>query len=119
MFFAVSDYFATGEGRTVSIMLGPIQPRNDEWARAPGLVPGEGGVLHYDRGELAAPPETVVKRMFVDAFGEWYGHGCEILELAAFLERTRPFLPDVLIRILESDDLPALSYRAQLHFNYS
>jgi hypothetical protein len=111
--YLVCDYFATGEGRTVSILVTGLNPSDDEWKTAPTWNEG------YVPGVLAVPEEDILKRQFTDVFGSWLAIGMEILDREAFEETYAQYLPPLFLKMNAADQPPNLALQTQLHFNFS
>lgn len=108
--FLACDYYATGEGRTVSILITRAYPRADDYETGtdkPQIAPGRTAKVR-------------AAREFIEEFGSWYAYGAENLERQEFLERFGHHLPEYVKNILTSEDPPGnFNYRAQLHLNFS
>lgn len=115
IYFLFSDYAATGEGRTVSVLITQVQPRNQDWERRPTFILGQG----YVPGELKVKPELILLRQFAEAFDSWQARGMQILDAEEFRDRAGPFLPQAVLSTLDRDDYGAFFYQAQMHVNYS
>lgn len=111
--FLACDYYATGEGRTICLLITRAYPRTDDY---------EDHVL------LSNPPQYVLKnsakfradREFIEEFGGWYVQGAENLPRKEFLEKYGKYLPELVKNNLTSDDQPGnMSFRQQFHINYS
>jgi len=87
----ISDYGATGEGRTISIWMG------------------------------FAENEEAAKRMFETSVhgGDWYIKGATTVEGFAFSNPLVKLFMTKAIRAQLSDEICYRSFSAQLHFNYS
>lgn len=99
--YLVSDYSATGEGRTVAILI----------TRAFTRTPDE---------TKTTTPEERAKREFKEYFGGWMAHGVEHLSKEDFMKRYASYLPELTRNMINSDDQPFnLNFRQEFHFNFS
>lgn len=108
----VSDYYATGEGRTVCILVTKAYPREDDYLVRP----------HFDKegfhkGELANTADVRAAREFLEEFGSFYTMFAERVEKEKFLETWLNFIPPALKKLLDSD-AGNVYYTAKLHFNF-
>ena len=87
--YYVSDYSATGEGRTIHLFI----ERN------------------YDRERIL---EYIKKEM-----PEYYFHGIEEFSEERFLNDYSNLLSDNIKRMIEKKDVPSMSFSQMYHFNYS
>jgi len=88
--FYVCDYFATGEGRTIFIMID----------------------CAWDKHKILENFRTFIGHPF------YYG-GIEELSEAAFMERYGHLLSDHIKKFLEEKDTSFFTYKQDLHFSYS
>jgi hypothetical protein len=87
--YAVSEYYATGEGYTVCIMIMP-------------------GVYTLD----------ALKGHFSAEFGDWYTVGMQVLAKTEFLSEWGEYIPEH-IQILINRDCKMFNYTSQFHINLS
>jgi hypothetical protein len=108
--FLACDYYATGEGCTVSILITRAYPRAEDYETGtdkPQIAPGRTAKVR-------------AAREFTEQFGSWYAQGVENLERQEFLERFGSYLPWYVKNILTSTEIPGnFNYITQLHINYS
>ena len=110
--FVVCDYFATGEGRTICLLVTRAYPSGDDYAEAPSELNGWMGRLKYSKKLIAA-------RIFVEKFGSFYARGAENLPREEFLEKYGRHLPEMVLKLLNSEDQPGnLLYSQEFHFNF-
>lgn len=111
--FLVADYFATGEGRTVMLLITRAYPHADDY---------EDYVL------TSSPPQYVVKnsakfraaREFIEEFGSYYAQAARNLSREEFLAGYCHFLPEVTKNMLTSESQPGnMNFKQQFHFNFS
>ena len=116
--YVVSDYFATGEGRTVHILITRAHPRRDQddYEVEPSFVDGK-----YDPGILKTTSEERAIREMKDFAGDWFGIGAELLPRDEFFKRFGNFLPkDLIDRFTSGEDQPFnFSFQQRIHFNFS
>lgn len=99
--YMVSDYAATGEGHTVSILIQVVfsYPKDPESDKAEGL------------------------RKFTELFGSYFAIGAEFLTHDEFMNQYGELLPDRVVKVLEEDrgtHIPGnFFYYSQVHVNYS
>lgn len=121
--YLVSDYSATGEGRTVTLMITPLRPNDDEYARPPSFEQDAEGVFQFDPGELdPARTNEILKRQFTAVFDEWTAMGLEVLPREKFFDAYDIYVPKMAREMSRDavEDIPAnFFWHAQLHFNFS
>lgn len=112
----VSEYYATGEGQTISILITSAYPKYDrDYISKPkyNLETGE-----YDPGELKYTHEEIAKIEFINLFGTYFAQWAEILTLEQLLQKYEKCVPEMVINILKSK--PAnLNWYSQIHVNFS
>lgn len=116
--FVVSDYSATGEGRTVMLLITRAYPHTDDYATQ-NYLDNDGkfcvGELHIDC--------TVARRAhreFSQRFGGYYANGAENLTREYFLAHYGHYLPEFVKTMLDSADQPGnLFFAQEFHFNFS
>lgn len=117
MKYLVCDYYATGEGRTISILIANPAFREEDYEVPPGF---DG--TSYKPGELKkGMTETLaVYRQFLELYGSFYAAGVEVLNYDQFSAKYGSFIPTVVKNILASNEQPgAFNYNAQLYLNYA
>lgn len=87
--FYVADYFATGEGRTIWIMI----DRN------------------YDTKQSLQKMKEFV--------GEYYERSIDKYTEEDFLKWYKHLLPDAIKNMIEREDVPSMCFKQEFHFNYS
>jgi hypothetical protein len=110
--YLICDYFATGEGRTISILITMAYPKNEDYEEKPSDKNGWVGVLNKTHSEIA-------KREFIERFGDWFAIGCDEIEQDELLEKYSSLLPQAALNIINAERKPSFSFFQQLHFNYS
>ena len=103
--FMVSDYFGTGEGRTVCLMMTQANPNwPEDFVNSENYVP-------------STTKEYRARRKFKEKFGDWYANGIEFLTREQFFNKYSLFLPQKLVNL--KDQLCSIEYHSELHFNFS
>lgn len=115
--YLACDYFATGEGRTICLLVTRAYPKTEDYSMEPSF--GETG---YHPGVLANSAKFRAAREFVKHFGSFYAQGAENLPKEEFIEKFGRFLSEPVLNLLklEGDDRPGnLSFSQEFHFNFS
>jgi len=117
--YIVSDYSATGEGRTVSILITRAMPRRDldDYEVEPSFT--DNG---FDPGIEKTTAEERARREFKETFGVFYAMGKETLDRNEFFHRFGNHVPEYLYKMTDPDGEhtpPGFSYNSQIHFNFS
>lgn len=108
------DYFATGEGRTLCVMITRAYPTGDDYSSGPYF--DEDG---FHLGELKNTAQERAAREFKKEFG-YFSIGMENLSKEEFITRCGRLLPEMVLKLVNSEDPPGNLYFAQeFHFNYS
>lgn len=120
--YLAADYSATGEGRTISLMITLLEPSDSEYSRKPSVTQGEDGKWKLDPGELSATNTEILTRQFAERFDEWWAVGMEVLTRADFFARFDNYVPKMAREMSREvvGEIPGnFAWHAQLHFNYS
>jgi hypothetical protein len=104
--FMVSDYFGTGEGRTLCLMMTSALPCREEDFQNPD-----------NKYVASTTKEYRARRKFKEAFGDWHYQGLEFLTREEFFTKYSQYLPPKLIEL--KDQLCYIEYCSELHFNFS
>ena len=104
--FLVSDYGATGEGRTISVLMTQANPFGDDY-------PSDGPNKYVP----ITTTEYRAVREFHKYFGTWTLYGVDFLSREDFFEKYANFLPPALVNL--KDKQCFLAYHGELHFNFS
>jgi len=116
--FIISDYSATGEGSTVSIMV--LNPRmhitDNDWEISPHFDEN----MKFVEGTLkdSVTNEDIALRIFTDIFGGWFAHGATLLSKEEFLQKTKNRIPVMLENIIK-ENIATTFWYSQLHINLS
>ena len=115
--FMACDYFATGEGRTVCLLITRAYPHSEDYEDYVLTSNPPKSVLKQGR-----TPKVIAAREFRDAFGGWYLQGAENLSREEFLRRFGNHLPPYTEKILnpEPGEVPGnFNLKLQIHMNFS
>lgn len=116
LMYLVSDYAATGEGRTISILItqGLIMPEDYE-------VKSSFDENGWNPGTLKNTAEERAVREFTDKFGSWMAIAVDVLDRYEFFHRYGNHVPEYVYKMTDPEDTkaPYFCYHAQVHFNYS
>lgn len=117
--YVVSDYSATGEGRTVMILITRALPRCDldDYEVEPNFTEQS-----YNPGIEKTTPEERAQREFSQEFGGYMALGAEILDRNEFFHRFGNHVPEYLYKMTDpygEDSPPGFYYRSEIHFNFS
>lgn len=111
--FVACDYFATGEGRTICLLITRAYPNSEDWEERPNSENNWTGKLKYSKNIIAA-------RLFIEKFGTYFAQYAENIPKEEFLEKYSRHLPDIVLKLLNSEDQPGnLLYSQEFHFNFS
>lgn len=123
LYYLVSDYFATGEGRCISMMITCVEYNDDDYQTKPKWYTDENGQWVYDEGILKEGMSEVVSltKKFVKEYGDWYGRGLEILTRNEYLERYNSCIPEFVKNITDPNKgtIPWFEWKQQIYFNFS
>jgi len=115
--FLACDYYATGEGRTLCLLITRAYPKGDDYDRPGELVDGK-----FVPGTLKNSAKFRAAREFVEQFGGYYTRGAENLTREEFLKRFGNHLPPYTEKMLnpEPGEGPGnFNLKLQIHMNYS
>ena len=110
--FLACDYYATGEGRTVSLLITKAYPCADDYEDF-HTVPNK---------KIKNSAEDRAAREFRERFGSRYLQGAENLSREEFLQRFGNHLPQYMTKLLNAEgaDRPGnLNFSTQIHLNFS
>jgi hypothetical protein len=115
--FLVCDYFATGEGRSIMLLITRAYPKQIDYE-----IQGK-----FEDGKYIPPkikdghtPKVIAAREFVDEFGGWYAQGVENVSRKEFIARYGHHLPEYIKKMLDDSEQPGnLHFTQKFHFNYS
>lgn len=115
--YVVADYFATGEGRTVFILITRAYPITSDYEIQPSFTPDG-----YDPGKLSnTAEERAIREMYAFA-GGYFGMCAQAMTREEFLKGYKAYVPNNIMRILTDDTQPQpgnLNFKLQVHLNFS
>ena len=117
--FIACDYFATGEGRTVMLLITRAYPHADDYE-----TPGDftDGVYTPPVMKQGHTPKVIAAREFIKEFGGYYAQGAENLPREEFLKRFGHHLPEYVHNMLalEGNERPGnFNFKQSFHMNFS
>ena len=113
--FMASDYYATGEGRTITLLITRAYPRSEDYEVASSFVDGK-----YVPGILKNTAAERARREFDQFAGGWMAAFSETLPRIEFLERYANHLPNWVVAFLsEYDKAGNFNFKTQIHLNYA
>lgn len=119
MHFAVCDYSATGEGRTICILITYLQPRRpDDYEIEPFFEENEEGKVMFNPGTLKVSNDFMLYREFSELFGGYMAIGMDIINKDEFIERWGRLVPEFVIKSIQ-EPMGNFHYYAQIHYNVS
>ena len=119
--YVVSDYSATGEGRTVMVLITRARARRDEKHNDYEVEPSftEDG---YNPGVEANTSEFRALREFSEEFGGYMAMGAEVLDRNEFFHRFGNHVPEYIYKMTDIDGeyTPGgFHYKSEIHYNFS
>jgi hypothetical protein len=117
--FLVADYYATGEGRTVMLLITRAYPHTDDYETPGSYVDGVYTPSTMKKGHT---PKVIAAREFIEQFGGYLAQGAENLPREEFLKRFGHHLPEYVHKILaaEGNERPGnFNFKQSLHLNFS
>jgi hypothetical protein len=118
--FIACDYYATGEGRTICLLITRAYPKPDDYEVVPTFTKDDDGKIVHVPGVLKHSRKLIAAREFSERFGKFLTQGAVNLSREDFFNRFSRLIPDMTVKLLNSKDTPGNFYFAQeFHFNYS
>ena len=117
--FLVADYYATGEGRTVMLLITRAYPHADDYETPGSYVDGVYTPATMKKGHT---PKVIAAREFIEQFGGYFAQGAENLPREEFLKGFGHHLPEYVHKILaaEGNERPGnFNFKQSLHLNFS
>jgi hypothetical protein len=117
--FIACDYYATGEGRTVCLLITRAYPHTDDYETHGNYTDG---VYTPPVMKAGCTPKIRAAREFAEHFDSWYLQGAENLSRKEFLKRFSNHLPPYTEKILSPDpgEGPGnFNLKLQIHMNFS
>jgi hypothetical protein len=115
--FLACDYSATGEGRTLCLLITRAYPIGSDYATESYFDNG-----NFVLGTLGNTAKFRAAREFIEEFGGYYAQGAENLSREEFLKRFGNHLPPYTEKILspEPGEGPGnFNLKLQIHMNFS
>ena len=117
--FLACDYYATGEGRSVMLLITRAYPHADDYE-----TPGN---YNFETKEYTPPvmkkghtPKLIAAREFIEEFGSYFARGAENLPRGEFIAKYGHLLPDFVIKMLNDPNQPGnFNFKQSFHFNYA
>lgn len=116
----VSEYFGTGEGMTVSVLITRATPRKEDW-ETPAYFE-DNDFSKYVPGVLKEGNTARVRAMreFVEQFDGFYAQGAQFVSMDEFAEKYRNMVPAYVLNILSRTQPPGnFHFYQQYHVNFS
>jgi len=115
--FVACDYSATGEGRTICLLVTRAYPYSEDYVKQSWF--DEDGKWHYEP-ETKNTPEERALREFTVKFGGWMRQGAVVLDRDEFLKRFSNLLSPVVINMLTTTAVPGnMNFSQEFHINFS
>ena len=126
MQYIVSDYFATGEGRTISILITMAIPKQGDYETQSDFKEVDGKLI-YVPGNIKHDntPCVIAQREFTLLFGEYMAFGAECFDQGVFWEKYGMYVSEYVkdILLFDNGDIteypPAFNYYTQIYVNFS
>jgi hypothetical protein len=120
MYFIASDYSATGEGRTISILITPLHPKPDDYEIKPHIEEqrDDNGRHIFNPGVLKTKTEVILLRDFAETFDGWLAMGAEIVDKEEFIRRFGRMVPELVLKFVD-EPMGNFRYFTQIHYNLS
>lgn len=97
MQYLASDYYATGEGRTICFLVTKAYPRREDSSNS---------------------EKFRAAREFIEQFGGFYAQGMENLPKEEFFKKYKQYLPSFLERLVD-EGAGNINYSMKFHLNFS
>lgn len=118
--YVAGDYMATGEGRTIMLMVTRAYPHRDDYAVAPKYAPNDKGVWEYTPGVLKGTRNDIALREFGERFGDWFGQCGRVIPKDEFFTQYDTLLPPFVRKMVDGPDHPGnFKWVTECHYNYS
>lgn len=116
--YMMCDYLATGEGRTICLMICMPYPTSDDYEVQPSI----GEDWKYVPGVLKTSYSEIAARRFREKFGDYMAIGIEHLTREEFIGHWGKYVPEVVQKLTDPDgeDPPGnIQWHMLLHYNFS
>lgn len=124
--YAVCDYFATGEGRTISLLITRATPRRDlgDYEVEPSFIDNGGKNWDYNPGVLRVTAnEIALRELREHGVDEYFLSGVEFLTYDKFINFYGNHIPEYILKMINPDSVdlgPAhLHFFLTVHYNFS
>lgn len=117
--FLACDYYATGEGRTVCLLITRAYPHTDDYETHCSYTDG---VYTPPVMKTGHTPKVIAAREFIEKFGSYLAQGAENLPREEFIGRFGHLLPEFAHKLINAkgNDRPGnFNFSQQFHFNFS
>ena len=116
----VSEYMATGEGMTMSVLITRAYPRKEDW-ETPAYFE-DGDFKKYVPGVLKEGNTARFRAMreFAEQFDPFYARCAQFVSREDFVEKYHNMVPAHVIKVLTREQPPGnFHFYQQLHLNYA
>lgn len=118
-YFVASDYFATGEGRTVSLLITMAQAKPEHYSIEPeiGIVDNK---MVFKEGVLKISKEQIALEEMNKKIDPYFAACSEVLDEEKFFSLYASMIPEAVKKMVCDNKMkPYLNWFQELHFNYS
>jgi hypothetical protein len=117
--YVSADYYATGEGRTLSLLITRAYHRTEDWIKPPEYVKVDNEwKLIPGQEKFGAGLRAV--REFAEVFDGFIAQGAELHTHEEFMNKYGHYVPAIVQDMISSDDGPGnLHWHQQFHYNFS
>ncbi len=117
--FVVADYSATGEGRTICVLITRAYPNKDDYDVEPEFIKN-GDKYEFHPGVIKNGPGFRALREFAEVFDGFMARGAMLYSSEEFFKQFGRFCPDLVHKMLADPDQPGnFHWHSELHFNFS
>ena len=117
--YVAADYSATGEGRTICLLITRAYPRTEDWIKQPEYTK-VGDEWKLIPGEEKIGVSLRAIREFAEVFGGFFARGADVLSHDEFFNKYDHYVPSIVKNMIEDKDGPGnLCWRQEFHFNFS
>jgi ribosomal protein S2 len=111
--YLASDYYATGEGRTICLLITRAYPKKEDYEIEPQFVDGQ-----FVPGTLKNTDKFRAAREFIEEFDEWMARGAENLPKEEFIKRFQNYLPKH-VETMMANPPGNFNFKQRFYFNYA
>ena len=117
--FMAADYYATGEGRTICLLITRAYHRQEDWIQPPQYIK-KNDKYELVPGQERIGPKLRTFREFSELFGGYLAQGAEVHTQEEFMNKYDAYVPLIVKNMLQSTDGPGnLHWYQQFHCNFS